>query len=1013
MKKIVLIISIILCLFIPIVYVYSDGEVTTVMWDNQGGSTDGTSNPSNVNPMTTYFLSSANIGIRIGFVDSNGEPQGKTKDFMLEGYNLEESSVYVTKEKYTKPSYFYTGSDMTWDTINAGNFTALSVLEDMFKGTEFIAGYGIVPLDFSGNIRSSVANYNYDNIFNTFNKPSNMSDTEYTARLTIFFNSLIRKFGITKRLTEYKVETGKEDTPVYDLFLVYEPISAVSIKDENSPTGRKIYVGTAYELAQIASKSDGGGFTTDCIGQTALCDLSKIVKRKLPCTSYLSGSFYDQMVQLGARKLLDRFTASSYFRGRIKITYDTATNVCNSSNQRFEDNLATSNAGIGIGILWISGTIYGDEDTPPTNPPSGNKFNCTPYYNVGTCINAESIEYQDSLQAKDYITPEYWNNCIFNDKGYYTIDPHKEANKNSALTYYEPSLGSQYCEVYCIETLTTNFASGDITVEAGSRFMWGYSQATGGRTCKTKSVNWSKFESDLKTANNNIIKSYANWRIEENREYALANNVKQIGDCGCVNNTTNVTCCTAERPVYSTCYGLKGEELKACKKNPPIVRYECVPGAADDTKIPKYSVSWSGYTVNGKYYSGNSENWCGNNKPTANVQGAKDAYRQAISYAEGLVQAMKKCYTWDENSIYNTSPQATITYSDGKNYNYSGKLDTSTNYSMTDSSNCIHQEVNQIKGCDGTSCPSTPVSMLNCSGTDANGNKRFVEKTRTAITVFSLNADIFRYVLKSNNLSIHRFELPNYTNSNFTTNYYDIGESNFPVSYSIPDGLYGSMHGRGNLDLTYSNLGHLKAGQTTTDIDTILSTAESGKYGKWQCQFTVYSDLIPDPNNPNNPNNPNGGPGDIRVVYRTIDLIDPFPDIDGSKRNTGSNWCSFDGNCSYNNKRVVDFINNNRGVSDYEIYSGDPMYTFVLTPSIIKEIRRYNSVNSYADYTGSLDGKNYDYKCNNGSETGRYCISDYLSYIINITGAKNEPGSCVADKYRNYNDTANFEACRY
>ena len=102
-----------------------------------------------------------------------------------------------------------------------------------------------------------------------------------------------------------------------------------------------------------------------------------------------------------------------------------------------------------------------------------------------------------------------------------------------------------------------------------------------------------------------------------------------------------------------------------------------------------------------------------------------------------------------------------------------------------------------------------------------------------------------------------------------------------------------------------------------------------------------------------------------------------------------------------------------RRENDYDIYSGDPMYTFVLTPSIIKEIRRYNSVNSYADYTGSLDGKNYDYKCNNGSETGRYCISDYLSYIINITGAKNEPGSCVADKYRNYNDTANFEACRY
>ena len=96
-----------------------------------------------------------------------------------------------------------------------------------------------------------------------------------------------------------------------------------------------------------------------------------------------------------------------------------------------------------------------------------------------------------------------------------------------------------------------------------------------------------------------------------------------------------------------------------------------------------------------------------------------------------------------------------------------------------------------------------------------------------------------------------------------------------------------------------------------------------------------------------------------------------------------------------------------------EIYNTEPMYTFILTPSIIKEIRNYNKTgdNNYAKYTGSLDSKTFDYKCNEG--TGRTCISDYLSYLIEITNAKNNPGVCVSDDTRTYNNPTSFENCRY
>ena len=280
---------------------------------------------------------------------------------------------------------------------------------------------------------------------------------------------------------------------------------------------------------------------------------------------------------------------------------------------------------------------------------------------------------------------------------------------------------------------------------------------------------------------------------------------------------------------------------------------------------------------------------------------------------------------------------------------------------------------------------------------------------------------MFRYVLKSNHLSVHQGELP--SGGEFTVNYIDIGFSNFPVSFSAPAGLYGTKHNMGQFDVEYSNLGHVESGKT--DIDTIMSgsTISQGtgeEYGKWICEYEVYADLLPeDPDGPGgDPDGPGGGPGDnggvgdIDLIYRPIDLHDPFPDIDASYRDTGANWRDEENDCSYDNYRVQNYIIENRDVNYEEVYDLEPMYTFILTPSIIKEIREYNDSNSYASYTGSLGtAQHFDYVCEEG--TGQACISDYLSYIIDITGAKDRPGACVDDKFRNANDSGSFYGCRY
>lgn len=101
-----------------------------------------------------------------------------------------------------------------------------------------------------------------------------------------------------------------------------------------------------------------------------------------------------------------------------------------------------------------------------------------------------------------------------------------------------------------------------------------------------------------------------------------------------------------------------------------------------------------------------------------------------------------------------------------------------------------------------------------------------------------------------------------------------------------------------------------------------------------------------------NGNNNNGG---VEVIYRVVDLKNPFPN-----RVAGSNW---EGN--------EKLITNNRGVDDNSVYNLTPYYTIELDPAKIKEIRN--------------DNKNIDYgsfenlKCTNGEN----CKSAYVAELVN------------------------------
>lgn len=954
-------------------------------------------------------------GIRFSFVNSDGVHIGSQDYIIDEDYNIVRSSqVYVTSSRCSKVSYTSGNCGISWRPGVTISSVAkpLSTFQSYFSVSASGASY-----TFPVNVRNAVANNSYTGLYDPMiRRISSLSEEQNSNLVKAYFNKLLSAFG-RGTLSQYMVSGDSED--IYDLFLIFEPLTVIQVN-------KQLYMGTAYELAQIAKSQPGGGFSNNCVGSAngAICDLSDLIRRSLPCTSYFEGSLYDQMSSMKSTVLIRKFSKSSYFNGAISIKYSSTNSVCSASGGRLPVNDILGNAGVGIGVVWLSNAIEGGDTGGNNPPPPGGNYNCTPMYNVGTCINSDTIYYSDSAQG--VISNEYWNNCVFNNKGYYNNNPHKTADKNSPYTYYEASLSNTYCEVYCIENLTASFNPNNVLVKAGSHFTLGYNYVSGGRTCKTKFVDYTKFEQDLSNANKAIRQAYVDWQLEIKKAAAIeaAKNspTENAAVCGYKYNVGGIPACAEVenqcikwgKATQRPCKPLDTpDENGKCWRDPKCEQYGDVctqPNYTGNTFYDPADVSFS--ISQGESNSWSHGGWCeGQVAPSADISSKETAYKNALAYAEGRVQEMKKCYNWGDrvNSIYNVNPSATLYYDDTAYYYYDDtdyhknvpiKLNPSTSLSgLSDQSKCVAETEWQVKKCSDTSCPSEEVAMKNCGD-----NGGYVMMTRTAYTTFSLPSGTFQYVLKENNLSINASDLP----SN-NTNYHNVGYSNLPVSFSTPDGVYGSMHGKGRYDIIYSNLGHNKGNRTI--IDDILS-AVSANYGTWACQFTVESDLIPEEDDecPPGEDCDEYGNGDINVVYRTIDLENPFPDIDGNNRNTGSNWCTNDGDCSYNNNTVFTYITRNRGLTTYEMYNySEPMYTFILTPSVIKEIRKYNASNSYASYTGSLGGKNYSYTCNNG----KYCISEYLSHIINITGAKDQPGSCVADKYRNYNDTGNFQNCRY
>lgn len=943
-------------------------------------------NPNRVTEGSNFF--------RICFQDVTGtgtlvcEQYSDSDDYKNKGSWNSTNNLKITDVNNSKIQYNSTGKEVNFTETNKNNFdfTDWSVFQNALTSNDF----GSI------NFNSS----NMSNFADIFNK-SNFSGTEeqYGESIKNVINTLtngnrdinsylknntsINNLAMTVEIGQCWLLDGTEYCGTIDELLTvaknvpyYKSVSYidtdgkereyyVKIESEkaypNNIGNKKYLYGYAcsgYLTGSIAEKINNNNFTSDTYfnGNLQIPSLSGT-----SCTnkygSMNSTEFYEAYLKEGLGMAVIAF--QEYF-GDVKLTCDlineitenTNTYYCDDENhvsnilKKFntEENIANYGELTEEEYKSLCECEKKEEEKPGMCSTSKEVNQCSP--------GSNTVIYKDTT---DY-TDEYWDNCIINNSGY-TDDYHK----NSYIDY---TLGdATYCPVYCVEELEATFGSNYITVNAGRYFNFdqlGTSEVIGKRVCRSK-LNEKAIESALANVERNIVYAYRNLQQKE-----IENDSTPLGEwCDGVsvstslgydpdceysikedgNVTTEIICQPKTLYSYTDENGTTFNNLTTC----PINECSSISTFSKTKKVTTYSGmeyrlnrTWS--SNNSKYIvrAGGNSTVCSTSFLSKTLSYYQQEYKAALAAYDALMSRLKECNNWSNDKIYNLTGDAFVTYESG-NYNY--KLSELTGILELDEVNTTYGEKADINfskmNCDSSGCSKASIS-------ESIILYKSVEGQQSGTLTFNFNGG-YHYISKGSNFSI-----VGSSNSEQEISF----SHDFPISFNTTAGNY-------DITINYSNLGHNGA------VSTVLKGYDN--LGDWTCKYEVVDKLFKD--------------GELQIIYRSIDLSKPFPDIDGTGRNSGSNWTISD---------IANVITNHQ-----DIYSNKPMYTFILTPSMITKIRSYNKNNEYTDFNLS---------CTNGKN----CISDFVTALIKQEYGVNDisDGACEVNRV-NYPSSNFFDSCRY
>lgn len=272
---------------------------------------------------------------------------------------------------------------------------------------------------------------------------------------------------------------------------------------------------------------------------------------------------------------------------------------------------------------------------------------------------------------------------------------------------------------------------------------------------------------------------------------------------------------------------------------------------------------------------------------------------------------------------------------------------------------------------------------------------------------YYLPQNFYRYVLLPIGKSVD--SVPEGSEYEKYNRFIDIGYSNYPVHYSTPhrEPYY-------NLDVIFDKVGYQSkfsndvyhGNYEEIDGQQVETIEYNGKKLLYDCEYNV------EEGEPYCPTTGCGKDeyelGSVRIIYRPISLENPFSSMDGDGRNTGNNWCIINDDkedCSNHNDNVENYILNNRNTEGSRIYfEREPMYQITLNPSLIKQIRNYNSRTNYDDYNLSCStvAGEEGTECRSHFVVGGMEETDLPSLKDYISGCGTDNDWYACDKLDNY-----------
>ncbi len=513
-------------------------------------------------------------------------------------------------------------------------------------------------------------------------------------------------------------------------------------------------------------------------------------------------------------------------------------------------------------------------------------------------------------------------------------DPYKIGNTKDLFDAFGETGNNvnSYCKEVCFDKKQFIAPENNsITVKQGTRFNWLNSEGhiltlKDDRTCITF-FDYTSWKSAYNTAKDQIVSITGTLRNKQSyTAYCKSGYKNENGSC--VSYTTVVTdsyvatCRVGFANQNGKCVSHNGLEYSLCNNGYKYEDGKCK--LYSQGKKDSYSLCDTGYKYN-------------NGSCVMTDEYKKDLLSRrsnAVIVINGLIGDANSCYNHTSNPI-TACDNVKISYGDEV---YGAILDNDNEANKLKLSGGSNTISNTVNGATTNSVSNYDCSDSSPYGCEVVSKTVSILKSRTMVFYTEYNWDLQDDVFSCVDINGYSHLKCEYAeNFSGTSNYFGKYQNYIKLGSNLPVN-FNSAVGEHEIYIDYG-------------CENAVNNTCSYNVSKCPDGICIPADCDPSVEDCDGGNDDNDGNG-IDVIYRVIDLNNPFPN-----RTPGYNW---------NITGLVDrYITNNRNVKTEAVYSTEPMYTIELDPALIKEIRNSNKDVNYGDL---------DLYCTDGVK----CRSSYL-----------------------------------